>query len=251
MDLERLQRVALQLADAVTAREEGKRVKLPVIQRSDAAGLIGIMHAQLDDAISRRDAAVGNRMACTKGCNACCRFAVVVTEGEAIAVAEYLSRPENADARARFEGAYPAWRAALGDLVDRTAEARSGPEAYQWTLAVRRSLAMCAFNHDGLCSIYPVRPSLCRKAHALDSKTACENAVDDAQIAYFEHPETEQIYEDQTPMRTAIHSALRPRHHFELLCESVHRLLAGSAAGRNEPCPCGSGKKFKKCHGAG
>jgi uncharacterized protein YecA (UPF0149 family) len=21
-------------------------------------------------------------------------------------------------------------------------------------------------------------------------------------------------------------------------------------AGRNEPCPCGSGKKFKKCHGA-
>jgi uncharacterized protein YecA (UPF0149 family) len=22
-------------------------------------------------------------------------------------------------------------------------------------------------------------------------------------------------------------------------------------AGRNEPCPCGSGKKYKKCHGAG
>jgi uncharacterized protein YecA (UPF0149 family) len=22
------------------------------------------------------------------------------------------------------------------------------------------------------------------------------------------------------------------------------------AAGRNDPCPCGSGKKFKKCHGA-
>ena len=21
--------------------------------------------------------------------------------------------------------------------------------------------------------------------------------------------------------------------------------------GRNEPCPCGSGKKFKNCHGAG
>ncbi|MCA3587256.1 MAG: SEC-C domain-containing protein, partial [Methylocystis sp.] len=20
-------------------------------------------------------------------------------------------------------------------------------------------------------------------------------------------------------------------------------------AGRNEPCPCGSGKKYKKCHG--
>ena len=26
--------------------------------------------------------------------------------------------------------------------------------------------------------------------------------------------------------------------------------LAKPAAGRNDPCPCGSGKKFKKCHGA-
>jgi preprotein translocase subunit SecA len=24
---------------------------------------------------------------------------------------------------------------------------------------------------------------------------------------------------------------------------------AGSKVGRNDPCPCGSGKKFKKCHG--
>jgi preprotein translocase subunit SecA len=23
-----------------------------------------------------------------------------------------------------------------------------------------------------------------------------------------------------------------------------------STIGRNDPCPCGSGKKFKKCHGA-
>jgi len=35
------------------------------------------------------------------------------------------------------------------------------------------------------------------------------------------------------------------------------RVGAGVAAnpyadiGRNDPCPCGSGKKFKKCHGAG
>ena len=24
----------------------------------------------------------------------------------------------------------------------------------------------------------------------------------------------------------------------------------GQKVGRNDPCPCGSGKKFKKCHGA-
>ncbi len=26
-------------------------------------------------------------------------------------------------------------------------------------------------------------------------------------------------------------------------------IVAGDKVGRNEPCPCGSGKKFKKCHG--
>jgi preprotein translocase subunit SecA len=26
--------------------------------------------------------------------------------------------------------------------------------------------------------------------------------------------------------------------------------VAGQKVGRNDPCPCGSGKKYKKCHGA-
>jgi preprotein translocase subunit SecA len=25
---------------------------------------------------------------------------------------------------------------------------------------------------------------------------------------------------------------------------------AAAKVGRNDPCPCGSGKKYKKCHGA-
>ncbi|HLL12194.1 MAG TPA: SEC-C metal-binding domain-containing protein, partial [Rubrivivax sp.] len=29
---------------------------------------------------------------------------------------------------------------------------------------------------------------------------------------------------------------------------TTHRVE--SAPGRNDPCPCGSGKKFKRCHGA-
>jgi preprotein translocase subunit SecA len=28
-------------------------------------------------------------------------------------------------------------------------------------------------------------------------------------------------------------------------------VLKGDKVGRNDPCPCGSGKKYKKCHGAG
>jgi preprotein translocase subunit SecA len=27
-------------------------------------------------------------------------------------------------------------------------------------------------------------------------------------------------------------------------------VVAGAKVGRNDPCPCGSGKKYKKCHGA-
>jgi SEC-C motif len=29
----------------------------------------------------------------------------------------------------------------------------------------------------------------------------------------------------------------------------LDNVLGGGATGRNEPCPCGSGKKFKRCHG--
>src|SRR5262249_7234353 len=31
--------------------------------------------------------------------------------------------------------------------------------------------------------------------------------------------------------------------------ESPKPVRAGAKVGRNDPCPCGSGKKYKKCHG--
>jgi len=34
----------------------------------------------------------------------------------------------------------------------------------------------------------------------------------------------------------------------EVIPETVVR--EGPKIGRNDPCPCGSGKKYKKCHGA-
>jgi preprotein translocase subunit SecA len=33
--------------------------------------------------------------------------------------------------------------------------------------------------------------------------------------------------------------------------QQVQQVVRGQEkVGRNDPCPCGSGKKFKKCHGA-
>jgi hypothetical protein len=248
-DPERLQRVAIELADAVAAHEQGKRVKLPVIQRADAAGLVGMMHDQLDEAIARRDAEIGARMACHKGCNTCCTSPVLVTEGEAVAVAEWLGEPAQAAVRARYEAGYPAWRDKLGELVAEASQPRDADENLAWCMRAREREAMCVFNHDGACSIYPVRPALCRKAHALDTNAYCGN--DASKVSYYQHAETENLYAEQHEMRFALHTSLRPHHHFELLPAAVHRLLGGAAAGRNEPCPCGSGKKYKKCCGAG
>ena len=50
-------------------------------------------------------------------------------------------------------------------------------------------------------------------------------------------------------------SAIKPRSNYRGRTSEIS--LAGLRyaeepqfkAGRNEPCPCGSGKKFKKCHG--
>ena len=243
---QRLQEVALGLAEAVAARAEGKRVKLPVVQRADATGLVGIMHAQLDDAISRRDAEIGKRLACHKGCSTCCVSPVLVTEGEAVAVAEWLK--DHADVRAHFDAAYATWRDKLGELVAQASQPRDPDENLEWCMTAKRREAMCAFNIDGACSIYPVRPALCRKTHALDTNEHC--GTDGGKVQYYEHPETEAVYEQQHEMRFALHSALRPNAHIDLLCSAVHRLLGGAAAGRNDPCPCGSGRKYKKCHGA-
>jgi preprotein translocase subunit SecA len=32
--------------------------------------------------------------------------------------------------------------------------------------------------------------------------------------------------------------------------QRVQQIRVGPKTGRNEPCPCGSGKKYKNCHGA-
>ena len=37
--------------------------------------------------------------------------------------------------------------------------------------------------------------------------------------------------------------------HLELLLNPPKTVIAEKKVGRNEPCPCGSGKKYKKCCG--
>ena len=249
---ERLAQVAHELAAAASAEPEpdGKR-RLPVVQPRDVAGLVAVMHDQLDAAIENREAAAARQamtIACKRGCNACCTAPVVVGEAEALAVAEWLRLPEHAAARASYEAAYPRWRAALGALVEQIVERGASEQARRAAgAAFRARRAMCPFNHGGDCTIYPVRPALCRKAHALWTH---ENCADDAgEIDYFAYAEVEDAYAAQDGMRMVLHAALRGDRDRELLAKAVKRRLDGPSAGRNDPCVCGSGRKFKKCCG--
>jgi preprotein translocase subunit SecA len=50
--------------------------------------------------------------------------------------------------------------------------------------------------------------------------------------------------------------AAPPRPSAPAVSSSLGRLgndssFAANGVGRNDPCPCGSGKKYKKCHGVG
>ena len=245
-DPDRLAGIANALGAAVRDAQAGKRVRLPVIAAEDAAGLVMVMHAQLDAAIGERAAeasAKGLKIACAAGCTACCTSPLLVSEGEAVTLAAWLA--DHPDEQARFAAAYPVWKRATGSAGDAVTNARTDEARAAAVRELRKRDAMCAFNREGLCTIYEARPARCRKVHALDTNAAC-GSTGDGQVRYFEHARTEMTFEEQEPMRGAIHHALRPNGGLELLVEAVHRLLIARVP-RNAPCPCGSGKKLKHC----
>ncbi|HEY0252899.1 MAG TPA: SEC-C metal-binding domain-containing protein [Kofleriaceae bacterium] len=245
-DPDRLAKVADELGIAIREAQAGARVRLPVVAHEDAAGLVMVMHRQLDAAITERSEearAQGHVIACGVGCNACCTAPVLVSEGESIAVAEWLA--EHPDVAARFATAYRAWKKGIGETGRAVEQARTDEARAAAARAMRKNLVMCAFNQDGACTIYDARPARCRMAHALGSPDAC-SPEGGGQVQYFQHERTEETFAEQEPMRGALHHALRPNAGLELLCSSVFRMLFARSP-RNGPCPCGSGKRFKHC----
>lgn len=171
-DGERLGAVASQLGAAAQAAERGERVRLPVLQARDVAGITLAMHEALDDAIAARSVAAreaGVHIACSAGCSACCVAPVIVSEGEAVTVAQWLGEREHAAVRARFLRAYRAWRTGAGSAVDAIHAARDDGARRAAAIELKRKAVMCAFNDGGLCTIYEARPARCRRAHALDT----------------------------------------------------------------------------------
>lgn len=251
-DPARLGAIAEALGEAVQSSNRGERVRLPVVKSGDAAGISLAMAAEFDDAIAERTARIaekGHVLACNKGCNACCVAPLVVSEPEAATVVEWLSLPQNAEVRARFVEKLAVWRRTAGAEAAAVVAATTDEERRTTAIAYTRKGAMCAFNHEGACSIYPARPARCRMAHALVDNSHC-GQHGDGQIQYYEHARTQMTFEEQEDIRAIMHASMRQDAPYELLCAAVDRLLRITAeVGRNDPCPCGSGKKFKRCCG--
>lgn len=159
------------------AEESGS--KAPAITAEDAAGISKHFHAQADRGAEALKTVAKNldvTIACGEGCNGCCHEMVMVRDPESVEVAMWLAKPEQADVAATFLDQYPEWRRAVGDAPERLAALLRGgsQEAYndahraQWRKAV-----LCAFNKDGKCLIYPVRPMACRHAHAVNTSAHC------------------------------------------------------------------------------
>ncbi len=274
---------AAKVTKALAEHSAGVRRHLPVVQPRDAVELVAGLHRALDELAVQREAEArrdGAAVACSTGCSSCCHTAVMVFEPEAMRAAEQLARPEHAEARAHFLAQYPAWHDALGKDAERIRTLHSmgrieDAERIFFRLQARR--VMCAFNRDGLCTIYEVRPAICRNTHALDTAANCQpDAAHGPTVMGF--APMDQLMAQVPAVTSALQDALRRKEASppEALCAAVHRLLerdagagAGSAAGaspgfgarvglatsaaavaepsRNGPCPCGSGAKLKHC----
>ncbi len=270
VDGERMAQVMGGLGAAIEAAERGAPVRLPVVRPEEAAALARALHEQMDAGVAAREAAIatsGHRLACGRGCSACCEIVLMSYEPEALAVARWLARPEGSEARRHFAARYPGWRAEVGDLADRARDSAARGDAGGVGAAASEAAlrhVLCAFNRGGECTVYAVRPNACRGCHALDTADHCTAGnADGERPTVMEFAPIDQFLARTRPLHMAAHAALRGGAAPEPLCDAVHRLLTAAArpvgpdrpaatrpVGRNEPCPCGSGKKYKRCCGS-
>lgn len=72
------------------------------------------------------------------------------------------------------------------------------------------------------------------------------NYLCEGYLTFFEY-----IGEPMSVMARLLHEGRAPAEIVGMLAERDRRReVAMAATGRNDPCPCGSGRKFKQCHGA-
>lgn len=171
----------------VTAEDESGTP--PSVSVDEAIEVSQHFHAEADRGsayLPQVAAKLGVTIACTTGCNGCCHEMVMVRGPEAADVIRWLDADEQLPARRAFMRAYPDWRAAVGDAPERLVALLAGGDQEAYNAAHRaqwKKGVLCAFNHEGLCLIYPVRPMACRTAHAVGTNEHCHPASESGQPA--------------------------------------------------------------------
>jgi Fe-S-cluster containining protein len=220
---------------------DGRRSFPRTVTPYDAMVLTGILHATVDRGCEARAETARSRslkIACEAGCNFCCVQAVMVFLPEAIRIAEWLKLEENRAVREAFLAAYPAWRERVGDGFDDIAAAR-GDAQFAAHVAHWRKNVMCAFNRDGLCTIYAVRPLVCRNGHAVGTNARCkvENFDGELPEAVRFAPLERYVEEAQRADRAMHHALGGPKNRKQALCIAVHELLQSDRFAVRPPAP--------------
>lgn len=206
------------------------------VEAAEAEAFAAHIHKQVDIGVSERnEQAVADKVviACGRGCNACCEQLVMIYLPEAVRVAGWLNQPEQAEVKAAFLAAYPKWKEQIGDLPEQMGELAAAGQTKEHLalhVAAWRKRILCAFNRSGDCSIYPVRPVLCRNCHAVDTADHCR--ADDptgipVKTMHFE-PLENFVRRARAFLRAGQHAMGGPINRPQALCQTVYELLCRS-----------------------
>ena len=225
---ERLTAIAAELVDDW---HNERKPTLRVVH-DDAAAIACGLHFEMDRLTgARAQIAEDNQLtiACEQGCSHCCESLVMVLRGESVVIAEWLHDPCNHELRDWFVSeSYPGWREAIGDAPERAQEAlrTDASEAYINTaLEVWQKRVMCAFNRDGMCTVYDVRPNACRNSHALDNNENCQ-AANMQSPATIDFEDIQSFRFGTRPLTESLHQALGGRAGItSSVCQAVYELM--------------------------
>ena len=197
----------------------------------EAAEIAGFLHEQIDLGVEARAQAIAQttaKVACTRGCNGCCEEPIMVFRPESARVAAWLERPENAAAKEAFLAAFPAWQGRIGATLEQLSQLHvTDPQNYiAHHVAAWREGVLCAFNRDGDCTVYPVRPTVCRTAHALETSEYCGGAAETPAKRVTFVPLDEFVARSRRLVVAAHNATAGDRGRPEALPHAVHALLA-------------------------
>lgn len=211
----------------------GRRRFPRTINLEDALAIVDAFHGAMDEAARFRAAQAeqrGRPVACHAGCAGCCEEPVMIFLPEALRIASFLLQPENAAIKQAFLDAYPRWKEKAGDGPQRLSDLFRAGDAkghFHEFVAQWRKRNLCAFNSEGLCTIYSVRPLVCRNAHAVGT---AEHCVGDDQsggsAVRIADPRVDNFFEKGRKTLRALHHALGGETLATgSVCEWVHDIL--------------------------